>query len=364
MESSKKEITEQLVKLDINNLIECINEVSETKPGLQKKFEKFVQTISNKNRLKSSIIQLRDFHNFIKRSLITAIVGISRNKNIYLLDIAVGRGGDLDKWYKAGIKGVFGFDLNNDSINSIDPFNPGAQKRLETYRSSAEFKNNVLFTQGNVMNPSSDLINQIVTYRTEHSITGFNIVSCQFALHYFFNQASDLKTVIMFISKCLVKGGYFIGTTINGDKIRNLFKQTSSFHINGGLYDIFIDKKFTSSPYSNQYKFRINDAGDKGNYFNTTGISTEYLVSFKELIAVCGTFGLVPVTKNYLEPYKNGKEFTETVAPGRPNPLPNIYNFNDVLRIGNWVPKSNVPLKPEEISLNDLYSAFVFQKIV
>jgi hypothetical protein len=33
----------------------------------------------------------------------------------HLLDIAVGRGGDLDKWNKAGITSVFGFDARSSS---------------------------------------------------------------------------------------------------------------------------------------------------------------------------------------------------------------------------------------------------------
>jgi hypothetical protein len=46
------------------------------------------------------------------------------------LDIAVGRGGDIAKWDKAGINYVYGFDQSEQSIYSKDPNNEGAVKRL------------------------------------------------------------------------------------------------------------------------------------------------------------------------------------------------------------------------------------------
>ena len=74
-------------------------------------------------------LKVYKFHNFIKQQLLTVITKFVKN-DINLLDIAVGRGGDMFKWNTAGVANVFGFDKNETSINSINPFDQGAKERL------------------------------------------------------------------------------------------------------------------------------------------------------------------------------------------------------------------------------------------
>jgi mRNA (guanine-N7-)-methyltransferase len=366
--SDKKELTDCLIKLDINDLVNCLNDQPK---NIKKEFEKFVNDTNDERRKSSSIIRMREYHNWVKRTLIESVVSQIHSKNIYLLDIAVGRGGDLDKWNKAGIKGVFGFDYNTDSIYSNDPFNPGALERLKKYKiNKGTFKQNVRFEVGNAMIPTNELLDSLELYKNKHSIQAFQIVSCQFALHYFYGHRLDLERVIQLVSVYLSKGGYFIGTTIDGAKIRNLFKSRKSKEHNSELFKVSIDKYYPRYDYYNdntvfgqKYSFMIKDTGDVGNYFNTTGVSTEFVVSFEKLTEICQKYGLSPVTKNYLEPYQNGNTiaFPNTVSPNRPNPLPNVYPFNDSVK--NWIPKKGTgPMTPAERELNSLYSAFVFVK--
>ena len=54
---------------------------------------------------------------------------------------------------------------------------------------------------------------------------GFDIVSCQFATHYFFSEQTILQNFIRNISENCVIGGYFIGTCYDGSKIFNHFKE-------------------------------------------------------------------------------------------------------------------------------------------
>lgn len=54
---SKKDITDSLVKLNIDDLINCLSE----KPATKKKFDKFVRETNNERRNRSTIIRLRDF---------------------------------------------------------------------------------------------------------------------------------------------------------------------------------------------------------------------------------------------------------------------------------------------------------------
>ena len=125
-----------LVKLNIEDLLNCINGKDSEGNDLKVKipphkkvkdeFNKFINHEISQRRKKSSISSMRSFHNFIKKHLLYVIVQLIHSKQINLLDIAVGRGGDLAKWNKNNIKYVFGFDKSEKSITNTDPEDQGA----------------------------------------------------------------------------------------------------------------------------------------------------------------------------------------------------------------------------------------------
>ena len=47
----------------------------------------------------------------------------------------------------------------------------------------------------------------------------FDIVSCQFAMHYMFENETKLRTFLKNVSCKLEPGGFFIGTTIDADRV-------------------------------------------------------------------------------------------------------------------------------------------------
>jgi mRNA (guanine-N7-)-methyltransferase len=54
---------------------------------------------------------------------------------------------------------------------------------------------------------------------------GFQAVSCQFAIHYFFKDSATLKTFSENVSRSLKPGGKFIGTCMDGGKVRLLLSK-------------------------------------------------------------------------------------------------------------------------------------------
>ena len=52
---------------------------------------------------------------------------------------------------------------------------------------------------------------------------GFNISSCQFALHYFFENKKTLNGFLRNVSECTNVNGYFIGGCYDGTKIFKVF---------------------------------------------------------------------------------------------------------------------------------------------
>ena len=185
---------------------------------------------------------LRDFHNlYVKSKLIN---GVSDKKDT-LIDFACGKGGDLPKWIKAKLSFVFGIDLSPDNIeNRLD----GACARYLNYKKTTKNIPNALFVIGNSEynirsgqaietdkgkqitasvfgnNAKDEKLGKGVVKNYAIGEEGFNISSCQFALHYFFKDKHVLHRFLANIAECTKIGGYFIGACYDGSKIFNLLK--------------------------------------------------------------------------------------------------------------------------------------------
>ena len=237
-------LRKKMESANINELLECINKMNVA--------EQFVNTFipGNQNipgiqqRKNSQVYSMRKFHNAIKAELIKRVSEYysqsNNNKNTSLLDIAVGRGGDLMKWEAAGITKVVGFDKSQDSIYSTYVTNPGAISRYK----NSKVKVKVNYSVGDATD-----INLKV------SKNAFDFVSCQFALQYFFKSEQNLRNVLSLVSKSLKVGGYFYGTTLDGNKIKALLKGKTE--VTEKLFYI-IKKKFCSISVSFEFhKFQL-----------------------------------------------------------------------------------------------------------
>lgn len=178
---------------------------------------------------------LRDFHNlFVKRELIG---GVSKRGNT-LIDFAVGKGGDFPKWIHSHLSFVFGIDISKDNIqNQLD----GACARYLDYCKRFSIMPAALFVQGNsALNIKSgagisgEKYKQIVravfgngpkdkallgegVYREYGKAeNGFNVSSCQFAIHYMFENRANVCNFLRNVCECTEVGGHFIGTTYDG----------------------------------------------------------------------------------------------------------------------------------------------------
>ena len=186
---------------------------------------------------------MRDFHNlFVKRLLITKVAA----KGNTLIDYAVGKAGDFPKWIDAKLSFVFGIDLSKDNIeNRLD----GACARFLNYRKKFHSMPYALFANGNSgVNVKSGqaifsekgkqivhalfnegpkdegLLGKGVYRQYGKAADGFNISSCQFALHYFFETIEKLNNFIKNLSECTKVDGYFIGTCYDGNVMFNALR--------------------------------------------------------------------------------------------------------------------------------------------
>ena len=202
---------------------------------------------------------LRDFHNrYVKRALIG---GVSKRGNT-LIDFAVGKAGDLQKWVQANLSFVFGIDISKDNIqNQLD----GACARYLNACKQYTIMPSALFVQGNsalnVKNGagiSGEKYKQITravfgdgpkdkallgegVYREYGKAeNGFNVSSCQFAIHYMFETRANVCNFLRNVCECTEVGGYFIGTTYDGATMFDALKQ---YEVGDGIAVMHKDKR-------------------------------------------------------------------------------------------------------------------------
>jgi len=361
---------EDFVKLNIEDILGCINGKDENGESfkvinpphneVKEEFTKFVNQQIKERRKNSSISSMRDLHNFIKRVLIINITNLylsqHRGEQLALLDISCGRGGDLQKWNAAHIKNVFGFDKSHESIFSINPMNQGLEQRY--LNSKKQIQTNVEFDVGDAIQPSVELINRIGMFMEKHKLinknkpelSGFQLMSCQFALHYFFQSEQALRNMLGMFSQFLRRGGYFIGTCVDGKRITELLGKSTTFD----SQLLSVTKKFKAvnptKAFGNQYTFSIKDTVDQGNYFNTLGESTEYLVFMDKFINLAKEYNLEPVFLNIFEPIESNV-YTNTYGK--------FVSFEEIYKLNVW----NKTLNKDELLINNLYTTFVFIKV-
>lgn len=183
---------------------------------------------------------LRDFHNrYVKKCLVDVAVNATKSPHKTLCDYAVGKAGDLQKWTNSSIEFVLGIDISKDNIeNSMD----GACQRY--IRNRVKFPRSTfraIFLQGNATlnlrngnafgqerdqqiakslfgnGPTSSY--KLVREKQGVAENGFHIGSCQFAIHYFFENKTTLHGFLQNLCENTLPDGYFIGTCYDGETV-------------------------------------------------------------------------------------------------------------------------------------------------
>lgn len=340
---------------------------------------------ANTNRKDSKTNNLRLFHNDIKNILIQYA---SKNKSkCSLIDLAVGKGGDIHKWIKNNLHSVLGIDISKDNIHNS---NDGACARyLDLLNNRYNYKQIpiCMFIHGDT---SKRIFNDEFDFDDDYSedslkssyifksLTGsinkseikeeflnenygifknkFDICSIQFAVHYMFKDEKTLHTFIKNVSDTTKIGSYFIGTCYNGkvvyEKLKEkdtieLFKDNNKiFHIKkkyNDNSDVFLNNNNNSLGYTiSVYQESINKEFD------------EYLVNFDYFKSVMKDYGFI-----LEENFNYNNTLTKSV-----DSFENLYNNIANLSLKdkkkyNWLDK----LTKEEKEISFLNNYFIFKKI-
>lgn len=216
---------------------------------------------SKGERAKSYFYNMRKFHNTIKRQLYDKYT-----KNISkLLDLACGKGGDLDKWVSNNIGHVIGYDINEKSIIE-------ARRRVKEYRfpKRTEVEVYVKDLSKNIIEGNKDC----------------DVVTSMFAFHYFFETKDTFDVIMKSIDNNLKDGGYFIGTMFDGESIKRVL-QDGFYTLKDGD-----DIKFNIEAYR---PLNDNPFGNKiGVYLKETVLDEpmdEYVVYFDKFVDIMKSRG-------------------------------------------------------------------------
>ena len=257
-----------------------------------------------------------NFHNRIKDELYRSCI----KKGDTLLELAVGRGGDLFKWKKTEPSKIVGVDISLANITS--PTQGSAVRYLnDKRRNPYDYIPPVLFLQGDMtlypLLEQEDKYMPILTGKEEPStdylaqfkdLDKFDDVSCQFALHY----ACESEEIFRNFAKNIEKYGKstFFGTCLDGRAVYSLLM--------GKKTHMFGDEKQICGEMTKQYE-------DKDNWVEEFGMpirvflesfdkpEVEYLVPFDRVCEIMKEVGYeLEESKMFSELYQHQKGITLT----------------------------------------------------
>jgi len=287
------------------------------------------------SRSRSLTIRLQNYHNkYIKgERLIKKVTDLLRKReglkyNISLLDLAVGKGGDIFKWANNKINECVGIDISSDNINNIDN---GAWARYSNCKQRSRHCPNMVF---DTLDTSLNLRDNIPSIFA--SGKKFDIISIMFALHYFFKSKTTLDGLVKNIVENINEGGYVMGACFNGNKCHEKLLEAPSLEYKlGDQLLLKVDKKYDGEDFESDETSLGKEISVDMYSIGTTNI--EYLVNFDYF-------------KSILE--KEGINIVE------------LTDFENIAILSGEIKKMlNLgEMTPTERSMSDLNTLFIFQK--
>lgn len=231
------------------------------------------------NENEDPFYNMKKIHNNIKRELIKKYV----NSKDTIIDLGCGKGGDMHKWINTDVKYVKGYDINEKYLKE-------AEERYSKIKKNKNINTNIIYK-------CIDLSKQIID--TEHEKV--NVVACNFALHYFFENEKTFNILKKSIKNNLKTNGYFIGTIFDGISVYNRFNnyEYKNFEELFKIENVNINN--INSLFGNKIKVYLKDS-------IIENISYEYLIYFGKFVSKMEEEGFILVeSKLFSEIYDFNK---------------------------------------------------------
>ncbi|XP_061597716.1 mRNA cap guanine-N7 methyltransferase [Cololabis saira] len=202
-------------------------------------------------RSQSRIFFMRNFNNWLKSVLIGEMlekVRGSGNKQVSVLDLGCGKGGDLLKWRRGGIDHLVCADIAGVSVEQC-------QIRYDEMKRKSRAHEKIFSAQF----ITADCSKEILSEKLDEPELMFDICSCQFVYHYSFE--SEQKADMMLRNACerLKPGGLFIGTTPDAYELVKRLEASDSQSFGNDVFKVSFQSKGSYPLFGCQYHFSLED---------------------------------------------------------------------------------------------------------
>lgn len=333
------------------------------------------------NRVSGDTItqQLRNFHNlYVKRAL---ILGAS-SRGGTLIDMSVGKAGDLPKWIAAKLSFIFGLDVARDNIeNRLDGACARFLNARKRFRSmpralfvAADSSLNIRSGDACFTDKGKEITRAIFgdgakdetklgtgVYRQYgRGKGGFDVVSNQFSIHYFFKNRNTLNGFLRNLSECCKVGGYVVGTSYDGRKV---FRELETKANGEGIFIMEKEKKMWEIRKRYDADVFENNASCIGYQIDVyqesiNKVFPEYLVNYEYLVRLMEAYGFNILSK---------KEAKELGLPNGIGGFSELFvKMEEQVRSGR-LRKSDVGkallMTPDQKRISFLNKYFIFKKV-
>ena len=307
--SIKNPVTEDMI------LTGVISTIVETEALTNKVY--FAQFENENTGISRERYPYQNFHNhFIKYQMFyitspAVIEGRSYGMLGKILDLCSGKGADITKIKKARYAEVVGMDIDINNVKYAQDFYKNIVPRPKP---SAYY---VRGDAGKLIFPDTDCgftdADKIYTKKYIPNKFLFDTVCTHFCMHYFYKDEITFRSFLQNVNDNLKIGGYFIGTTFDGERVVNAMKGESTISGNTKSGDILwkIDKKYkgkitfpsTKPSYGKQIDVFVKTIGN---------VHSEFLVNFNYFDTILEEYGFKKVEikpfENYYDELVSGKQ--------------------------------------------------------
>lgn len=290
----------------------------------------YKRSISSHNLISSKMNQ---FHNHIVKANLYKVSEDTGNKS--LLELACGQASDLNRWIVNKFTKVLGIDYTLDNIT-----NPrsGAYSRFLNLKMNTK-NYTMLFAAGDCSKPirtgkasvnidteSKELLQYIFDGKRNSNKFDkiknfpkkFDVVSCMFSVHYFFENEETLDGFIKNVAENIAENGKFILTFMDKDLVKKIL-QTDGKAIGK-------DRTSNATVWAIIRNYNVNTSvayNQKIDVFieNTGRLISENLVDLNILISKLSTFNIQFVkSETFAETFKNKKAEIDNIPVNERTP--------------------------------------------
>ncbi|XP_066530716.1 mRNA cap guanine-N7 methyltransferase isoform X2 [Hoplias malabaricus] len=196
---------------------------------------------------------MRNFNNWMKSVLIGEILEKVKHerRDVSVLDLGCGKGGDLLKWRKGRISKLVCADIADVSVDQCRQRYEDMKRRSHPGERifSAEFI-------------SADCSKELLSDKLRDPELKFDICSCQFVYHYSFESHDQADMMLKNACERLRPGGFFIGTTPDAYELVKRLEASDSNSFGNEVYRVTFQKKGEYPLFGCQYDFHLEGVVD------------------------------------------------------------------------------------------------------